>query len=242
VSTGRGAVAGVAAVTRYQFALLVRGGRWVPPLVLLGFALATATTGGPPAGDALAFGGAALVPVSAWLTRIVLVGDPPAARACLMAAVGAARTQLGCLLAAVLAAGALGAATAAVLTALLSVGQGQGAGGGSAAGGGAARFLATLASGLVTGLVCALLGVALGAVCNPPVLRRADAAVVVGGIGVTLCLASSGSPAYAAISDLSRTPRAVATPLAWEPLAVAVGLLLLCGAVSVWTAVRRGVR
>jgi hypothetical protein len=217
----------------------MRSQRWLPPVVLLGFVLATATAGSPPAGDALAFAGAALVPVSAWLTRIVLGGDPPAARACLMAATGAARTQSGCMLAAVVASCVLCLATTITITGLVIAGGGAGAGAGS---GGPAWLAITATSGLVTGLTCTLLGVALGAVCNPPVLRRADAAVVVTGLGVTLLLAFSGSPAYAAINDLSRTPRTVAVPPAWMPLVVAVGLLLLGGSISVWTAMRRGVR
>jgi hypothetical protein len=223
----------VAAVARYELALLVRSQRWLPPVVLLGFVLVTATAGGPPAGDALAFGGAALVPVCAWLTRVVLVGDPPAARACLMAAVGAARTQAGCLAAAVVAAGAVCVVATVALTALVTVGQGGGEPGWVAA---------TAASGLVTELACGFIGVALGAVGNPPVLRRVDAAVLVMGLGVTLALVSSGSPAYAAISDLSRTPRAVAGPVAWQPLLVATVVLLLAAALSIRTAVRRGVR
>jgi len=220
----------VLAVGRYELALLGRSRRWLPPVVLLAFVLVTATAGGPPAGDALAFGGAALVPVCAWLTRAVLVGDPPQARACLMAAVGPVRTQAGCLLAAVVAAGLLSAVTASTLT-LQS----------ARAGDGPVRLLATAGSGLVTQLACALVGVALGAVSNPPVLRRFDVAVLAMGVGVTLALVTGSSPAHAAIRDLSRTPRAAVPPLAWTPLAVAAVLLLLAAAVSSRTAVRRGV-
>jgi len=104
-----------------------------------------------------------------------------------------------------------------------------------------AVLTATAASGLVSGLACALLGVALGALGNPPVLRRTATCVLATGFGVTLMLASSGSPAYAAINDLSRTPRTVAAPVAGVPLAVAVVLLLASSAVSIRTAVRRGV-
>jgi len=225
-------VRAVWAVARYELALLARSQRWLPPLVLLGFVLVTATAGGPPAGDALAFGGAALVPVCAWLTRLVLIGDPPAARACLMAATGAARVQGGCLLAAVVVAAAVGAVTTAALVTLVAVGQG---------GARPAWVAATVGAGLVTELACALIGVALGAVANPPVLRRADAAVAVTVLGATLALVAGGSPASAAIRGLSRTPRAGLAPVAWQPLAVAVVLLLAAAALSIRTAVRRGV-
>jgi hypothetical protein len=222
----------VLAVTHYQVALLLRSQRWVPPLLLLGFVLVTATAGGPPAGDALAFGAAALVPVSAWLTRLVLTGEPAAARACLMAATGAARTQLGCLLAALLLSGGLCLLTTAAVTALVAAGDGAG---------GPGVLAATAASGLVSALACTVVGVALGAVCNPPVLRRADAAVLGTGTGVIIALAAGSSPAYAALDGLSRTARTAAAPVRWTPLLVATALLLAAGAGSVRTAVRRGV-
>jgi len=222
----------VLAVTRYQVALLLRSQRWVPPLLLLGFVLVTATAGGPPAGDALAFAGAALVPVAAWLTRLVLTGEPAAARACLMAATGPARTQVGCLLAALVVSAGLCLPTTAAVTALVVAGGGAG---------GSGVLAATAASGLVSALACAVVGVALGAVANPPVLRRADAAVIVTGGGVILALAAGSSPAYAALDGLSRTARTAVAPLAWVPLLVAIAALLAAGAVSVRTAVRRGV-
>ncbi len=98
----------MSALLHYQLALLARSQRWLAPVILYAVFLAVGVQGGQPILDSLAYAAAALLPVAAWLVRICVSNEPPAARTCSAAAAGPARAHLAALLAAFLAAAALG--------------------------------------------------------------------------------------------------------------------------------------
>ncbi|NEB80165.1 ABC transporter, partial [Streptomyces sp. SID14478] len=70
------------ALLGYQSALLLRSQRWVAPLVLYAVFLAVGVQTGQPVLDSLGYAAAALLPVGAWLVRICVANEPPAARSC----------------------------------------------------------------------------------------------------------------------------------------------------------------
>jgi hypothetical protein len=98
-----------------------------------------------------------------------------------------------------------------------------------------------VAAGLLIALVCLLVGSAVGALCNPPLLRHRAAAMLSTLAAIILSLAADVSPANAAISH---TTAQSASPLAanWPgpaSLLGAVCLLAVIWTVSVIAATRR---
>ena len=96
------------ALLRYQTAILLRSHRWIFPFIAYGLLVAggNATGATSPATSAtllatqstqlaqgLAWSAAMLVPVVAFLTRSMLTAEPDAARACVAAAAGPARSR-----------------------------------------------------------------------------------------------------------------------------------------------------
>lgn len=216
------------ALIRYQAGLLLCSHRWIPPFVL--YALGVAGLGGAsePHGAALSAGlrwsALILVPVVAWLTRSMLTAEPGAARACVAAAGGPRRVQLAALTA------ALGIGS---ILALGGIGWELFSAGPVTTHSGAVRLAATLAvlaGGLVATLICALVGSAIGALCNPPLVRR-PAAGMLGTTGaVVLALAWNVSPANAAVL----TAGTVGQTGSWLPgLPVLAAVALLAAAWSV---------
>ena len=182
-----------------------------------------------------------LVPVVAFLTRAMLTAEPDAARACVYAAAGPVRAQLATLLVP-LGAGAVVGIVAAVFDVLTAEaaasGPGSGLGGKATA---AAHHPGIVAGGLMIALVCVGVGSAVGALCNPPLLRHPAAAMLSTLAAIVLALAAGVSPASAAVSH---TTAQAASPLAanWPgtgSLIGAVCLLALTWAVSVVAATRR---
>jgi hypothetical protein len=181
----------VTGLLRYHAALLIRSYRWVAPALVFAVVVVSATAGGSPAADAFGFAGAVLVPACAWLVRVAATVEPGSARACVGAAGGTWRAQLSALLVVAGAGMALGLLSVPVV--LLT----------------AARDGVTdrpepstglaLAAGLLGQLACVLVGVAVGALCNPPVLRIPAAVVLASGLFVVVALVSPVSPASAAI-------------------------------------------
>ncbi|RSN50968.1 ABC transporter [Streptomyces sp. WAC 04229] len=201
------------AILRYQAALLLRSRRWLPPLILYAAALAVGVQGGQPVLDSLGWSAAVLLPVAAWLVRICVTGEPPAARACLAAARGPGRAHLACVLVALAAAVVLGAAAALVVTLVsdpYSTGHGT-----------RVPPLAAGGAGLLAALVCALLGTAVGALTTWPVLRSPGRAVPALLLGALLALVATGSPARAAVGGLVTGSRSGDVPLPLLPLAAA---------------------
>lgn len=202
------------ALLRYQAALLLRSQRWLPPVILYAAALGIGVQGGQPVLDSLGWAAAVLLPVAAWLVRICVTGEPPAARVCVSAARGPARAHLACLLVALAAAVVLGAAATVVVTLIsdpVSTDHGT-----------RVPPLAAGGAGLLAALVCALLGTAVGALTAWPLLRSPGRAVPALLLAALLALVATGSPARAAVDGLVTGSRSGTVPLPLFPLAVAV--------------------
>ncbi|WP_253916828.1 ABC transporter [Streptomyces sp. MNP-20] len=216
-----------AALLRYQTALLLRSQRWLAPVVLYAVFLAVGVQGGQPVLDSLAYAAAALLPVTAWLARICVTNEPPAARGCTAAAAGPGRAHLAALLTAFLAASVLGAAAAAavaVISDAASTDHQTAVARGPAA-----------AAGLLAMLVSALLGTAVGALTSRPLLRSPGRSVPALLLAALLALVTTGSPAKAVLTDLTRGSRDGTVPLPVGALAAALAtaaaaVALACGA------------
>jgi hypothetical protein len=231
----------VIALLRYQTAILLRSHRWIFPLIAYGLLIAVGAAGSTSLAETLDWSGAMLVPVVAFLTRGMLTAEPDAARACVSAAAGPVRAQLATLIVPLGAGAVLGAAATVfgVLTAeAASNAPGSGVAGKVAA---AASHPGIVAAGLLIALVCLLVGSAVGALCNPPLLRHRAAAMLSTLAAIVVALAAGVSPASAAIGH---TTAQAASPLAanWPgtgSLAGAACLLAVTWGVSVFAATRR---
>jgi hypothetical protein len=216
-------------LTRYQFSLLLRSQRWLPPVLLFALLIVAGWFGGQQYGDSLGWCAAMLVPSSAYLTRTTLTGEPGAARACVSAVAGPRRAHLAALLAALTASAVL-AVVGGVFEWLMS----------SPPPGLADPPLAAIAlHGAVSILVGLLCGTALGALCAPPVLRRPAAGVLLLAAASVALLVAPVSPVNAAVRAVftsSSASAATSDPLL--PLAAAVLLLALAWAAAVQLANR----
>ncbi|MEO3753862.1 ABC transporter [Streptomyces sp. B6B3] len=182
------------ALTRYQAALLLRSYRWLPPLLLYLVLLGVGVQTGEPVLDALGYAAAALLPVAAWLVRVCVTTEPPAARACVSAAAGGFLAHLAGVLTALTAAVLLGTAgTAAVTWASAELASDRST---------VIPSLPAAGSGLLAMLTCAFLGTALGALGNRPLLRSPGWSIAGTSLAAVLLLAASASPANAAVSSL----------------------------------------
>ncbi|MEH0653276.1 ABC transporter [Streptomyces scabiei] len=204
------------ALLRYQAALLVRSQRWLPPVILYAAFLAIGVQKGQPVLDSLGYTAAALLPVAAWLMRICVTNEPPAARSCTSAAAGPGRAHLACVLVAFSAAALLGTA-ATVLVALISAPT-------STDHQTRVESLPAAGAGLLAALACALLGTAVGALTNWPLLRSPGRSVPSLLLGALLALVVAGSPARIAVTALVDGSRRASVPVPVLPL-VAAGLL-----------------
>ena len=210
------------ALLRYQAALLARSQRWLPPFILYAAFLAIGVQGGQPILDSLGFTAAALLPVAAWLVRICVTNEPPAARSCVAAAVGPGRAHLAALVVALAAAAALGTVATVAVTLISD----------PASAGHETRVprLPAGAAGLLATLACALLGTAVGALTTWPVLRSTGRAVPTMLLAALLSVVVTGSPAHAAVSGLVTGSRSGTVPLPVLPLAAAA--LLTAAAIA----------
>ncbi|MFF9622998.1 ABC transporter [Streptomyces griseosporeus] len=206
----------------YQAALLLRSQRWLPPVILYAAFLAVGVQAGQPVLDSLGYAAAGLLPVAAWLVRICVGGEPPAARAVVAAAAGPARAHLACLLVAAGTAALLG--TAAVLLVSLV--------GDPVSSDHRTRVppLPAAGAGLLAVLVCVLLGTAVGALTAWPLLRSTGRAVPALLLAALLALVVTGSPAQAAVEGLVTGSQSGKVPLPLLPLAAAA--LLTAGATA----------
>jgi hypothetical protein len=214
------------ALLRYQAAVLLRGYRWVGPLLV--YATLLMFLGGPqPLGQGLGWSAAALVPAVAWLTRAALTAEPAAARACVAVAGGPHRAHLAALAAALAGGAALALAGAGYELARCQWPAHR------------VHLPATLGAGLVAAAVCLLVGSAIGTLCNPPVIRH-PAVAVLGTIGaVIFALVAEVSPANAALRGSALRTTAPVW-IAWLPLLVALGLVAVAWLLSTVIAARRG--
>ncbi|MFJ9409630.1 ABC transporter [Streptomyces sp. NPDC101393] len=199
------------ALLRYQAALLIGSHRWLPPVILYAAFLAVGVQTGGPILDAYGFAAAGLLPIAVWLTRICVTNEPPAARSCAAAAAGPGRVHLAAVLTA---AGAsvllalLGTAFVALLSDPHSSGHRV-----------AVPVPAATGAGLAAALACLLLGLAIGALCNRPVLRSPAAAVPAGLLAALLLSVLGASPANAAVSGLVTGSLDGTVHVPWLPLA-----------------------
>jgi hypothetical protein len=215
----------VIALIRYQAAVLVRAHRWVGPLLLYAV-LITFFADNQPLSQGLGWSAAMLVPAVAWLTRSALTAEPAAARACAAVAGGAYRVHLAALVTAL-----AGGIILAVAGAGYEVVRCQRPA--------SSDLAATIAVGVGAAVVCLLVGSAVGAFCNPPVIRH-PAVALLGTIGaVIFALVADVSPANAALRGSGGLRHAPAW-LTGLPLLVAVGLAIVAWLVSTLLAARRG--
>ncbi|MCX5249649.1 ABC transporter [Streptomyces sp. NBC_00201] len=212
------------ALLRYQADLLLRSQRWLPPIILYAVFLGVGVQSGQPVLDSLGYTAAALLPVAAWLVRICVTVEPPAARACTAAAVGPGRAHLARLLVALLAAAALGTAATVVVTLIsdpvTSDHQTR------------VPLLPSAVAGLLATLACALLGTAVGALTNWPVLRSPGRAVPAMLLAALLSVVATGSPAQAAVSGLVTGSQSGTVPMPLLPLVAAAVLAAAATAVA----------
>ncbi|MFF3677192.1 ABC transporter [Streptomyces sp. NPDC002120] len=201
------------ALLRYQCALLLRSQRWLAPFALYAAFVAVGIRPGDPVPDSLGYAATGLVPLTAWLVRICVTGEPAAAREVTAAAAGPVRVHAAALLTALAGALLTGAAGGAVALLL-----------GDRAGPDPART--ALAGGLAVA-ACALTGAAVGALCSRPLVRRRGYGVLAAALGSLLALVLAPSPANGALSALATGARSGAVPLPFTALA---GALLLAGA------------
>ncbi|MBC3981549.1 ABC transporter [Streptomyces sp. AC536] len=209
------------ALLRYQAELLVRSHRLLPPLLLYGIFLAIGVQSGQPVLDSLGYTAAGLLPVAAWLVRVCVAGDPPAARQVAAAATSPARVHLACVLTALLCSTALGA-LATVVVARIS-------GAHSADHRVAVPVGEATVGGLLAAVACALLGTAVGALCNWPLLRRPGYALLATALAALVALVQAPSPAHAAVRDLVSGSHSGAVPM---PVPACAAAALLCAAAT----------
>jgi hypothetical protein len=215
------------AMLRYQVALLGRSHRWLPPVLLYAAVVVAGSFGGMPLADGLGWSSAALVPAVGWLTRSALTAEPAAARACVATAGGPRRAQLATLTAALAGGvllGVLGAGYELAITKWPAGGPSAPAPGGLAL------------AGVAAGVTCLLIGSAIGALCNPPLIRHRGYAVMSTAAVAIAAIAASGSPANAAVRATSAT---AGQHPSLVPVLVAVVLAALAWAASVLVAARR---
>ena len=228
------------ALLRYQAAILLRSHRWIFPLIGYGLLIAVGAAGSTSLAETLDWSGAMLVPVVAFLTRAMLTAEPDAARACVAAAAGPMRAQFATLLVP-LGGGALLAIAATVFDVLTAEAAATApASGMTDKAADAARHPGIIVAGLLIALVCLLVGSAVGALCNPPLLRHAGAAMLTTLAAIVLALAAGVSPANAAIGHAEQASSAVAAN--WPgagSLIGAVCLLAVAWTVSLLAAARR---
>jgi hypothetical protein len=228
----------VIALLRYQTAILLRSHRWVFPLIAYGLlVLAVGAEGSTPLAQVLDWNAAMLVPIVAFLTRSMLTAEPDAARACVAAAAGPVRAQLAALLTA-LGAGAvlaIGSACAGVVLGAPAVPQVPPPGGVAIKITSAFGHPGILAAGLVTAAVCLIVGSAVGALCNPPLLRHPGAAMLATLAVAIFALASDVSPASAALRHRVTAAQSVAQVSAHWP-GIAPVLTAACVLAVAWTA------
>jgi hypothetical protein len=231
----------VTALLRYQTAILLRSHRWIFPLIGYALLIAVGAGGSTSLAETLDWSGAMLVPVVAFLTRAMLTAEPDAARACVAAAAGPVRAQLATLIVP-LGGGALLGVVAVVFDVLTAEAAVKAPESGLADKvTAAAGHPGIVAGGLLIAVICVVVGSAVGALCNPPLLRHPAAAMLSTLAAIVLALAAGVSPANAAISH---TTAQAASPLAanWPGPGSLIGAACLLAAtwgLSVIAATRR---
>jgi hypothetical protein len=211
------------ALTRMRLSGFVRGGRALPPAIAVVVVLGVIYGGGAsPAAIAYGYSAAALFPVLAWLTKVLLDAEPDTQRRLARISVGPAREAL---------AGVLAALVVSLIVCVLAMG---------------APWLfhgidptKSLGSGIVLGILAHLLAIppaiALGALASRAVTRtvRTGVAVLTVAAVLVVVLGLKGSWAPWLVPPVMATARALN-----DPGTPPVGTLTLLIAWAVlWTAV-----
>ena len=230
------------ALLRYQSAILLRSHRWIFPLIGYALLMSVGAAGSSSLAETLDWSGAMLVPVTAFLTRAMLTAEPDAARACVAAAAGPVRAQLATLLVPLGGAALLGLAAVVFDVLIAAPASREPVAGLFGKVTALAGHPGIVVAGLLIAFVCLLVGSAAGALCNPPLLRHPGVAMLSTLAAIVVALATSVSPASAAISG--GTSPAAANPLAvnWPgagSVAGAVCLLAVAWTASAVLAARR---
>ncbi|MGW2179562.1 ABC transporter [Streptomyces sp. NPDC001732] len=212
------------ALLRYRVALLVRSQHWLAPVLLYAAFLGIGVQWGQPVLDSLGYAAAGLLPVTAWLVRLCVNQEPPAARTVVAAAAGPARAHLAALLTALGCAGLLGTAGTAIV---LVISKPAGADN-------AVRvpLLPAGVAGLLAAACCALLGAAVGALCTRPLLHRRGWSVVATVAAVLPALVADGSPANSAVTGLVTGSRTGAVHMPVPAVVVAAALAAAAAALT----------
>ena len=204
------------ALLRYQVALLARSQRWLAPVLGYAAFLAIGVRWGQPVLDSLGYAAAGLLPVTAWLVRLCVDQEPPAARTVAAAVVGAPRLHLASLLAGAGCAGLLGAVAVLVVLVISDPANTSHTV--------RVPLLPAGAAGLLAAACCVLLGAAVGALCTRPVLNRRGWSVAATVLAALLALVTSGSPANSAVTGLVTGSRTGTVHAPVLPLLAAVVL------------------
>ncbi|MFJ6694727.1 ABC transporter [Streptomyces sp. NPDC091272] len=219
------------ALLGYQLALLARSQRWLAPVLLYAAFLAIGVQGGQPVLDSLGYGAAVLLPVAAWLVRVCVTNEPPAARHCAAAATTPARVHLATLLTAAGCTAALGSLGTGFVV-LVSNWADTG-------GGVRVSPLPAATAGLLAAFTCALLGTAVGALCNWPLLRGTGWGIALTALGALLALVMVGSPARTAVTGLVSGSHTGTAAVPLLPFTAAALLAAGVGAVACRLSARR---
>lgn len=102
-----------------------------------------------------------------------------------------------------------------------------------------AATVSDLAAGLAAASVCLLVGGAIGAFCNPPLVRRPAVGILATTGAVILALVSDVSPASAALRGAGSVQQSISW-LPGLPVSVAAVLLAASWTASTMLAARRG--
>ncbi|HEV7626142.1 MAG TPA: ABC transporter [Streptomyces sp.] len=219
------------ALLHYQAALLLRSQRWLPPLLLYAILIALGIQWGRPVLDALGWAAAMLLPVTAWLVRVCVSGEPDAARHVTAAAAGPGRVHLSSVLTAHIAACVLGVAATLYVVAVSDPHSSEGRV--------EVPLLPAAAAGVLAALACALFGTAVGALCNRPMLRSTGGAVTSTLLAALLALVVGGSPANAAVSGLVTGSHTGTVTLPWGSVLLSFAVAAPATAVACMRASRR---
>ncbi|MFC8533280.1 ABC transporter [Streptomyces sp. NPDC057249] len=219
------------ALIRYQAALLVRSQHWLAPVLLYLAFLAVGIRSGQPVLDSLGYTAAGMLPVTAWLVRVCVTQEPPAARTVVAAAVGGQpRAHLAALLTALGGAWLLGTAATAVVLAISD----------PASTDHSVRvpLPSAAAAGVLATACCVLLGAAAGALCSRPLLHGRGWSVTATALASLLALVTAGSPAKYAVTglvtgSLTGTVQVPVLPLLGAAAAAAAVFALVCRLTSV---------
>ncbi|MFJ1549645.1 ABC transporter [Streptomyces sp. NPDC088246] len=182
------------ALLRYQAALLIRSQRWLAPVLLYAAFLGIGVQSGQPVLDSLGYAAAGLLPVTAWLVRLCVNQEPPAARTVAAAVAGSPRVHLASLLVALGCAGLLGAVATPIVLLISSPTSTDNTV--------RVPLLPAGLAGLLAAVCCVLLGAAVGALCTRPLLHRRGWSVATTVLAALLALVTSGSPANHAVTGL----------------------------------------